>query len=465
MKKELSILLSIGLLNLVLFFGIFKLLQNETVYHSTLGQISQNYERTGEWNNYTIQKVSKPYTQWSNDNIKTWDASIYKCISERWYKIEDACYGQVRAAFFPLFPFLWKITGSSAIGISLINYFIFIVSIALLVVYLLNGSFKNKLIIFTVLITLPSTVIYYIPYTEALFLLTMTIAAIGLLKNRYGLYFAGFLLMAMVRPATVFVLLAILAIEMLGLFRNRQFKPFLKSSFLKAIPFLIGYSISFLIQTISSGTLTAMIEAQKHWAGEIQSIAGISDWSVEGFGLSVFAIFFVSIPALLFLFYSFVNIKNSKPFLLEKAEFTAEAYLFFISIAYLTGIFVFTLITSGGNLHSYFRFTLASPLFYIAILILLNHIQQIKIRNSILIFIGMSVLLFLFLNLTEYGGDRIQFSFAGMYLLVLAFLYLFTRKGLNKKTDSIALSVLILASLVWNTYLFNMYLSDGWIFT
>lgn len=465
MKKELSILISIGLINLVLFLGIFTLLQKDTIYKNSLGKISENYERSGDWNNYTIQKVARPYTWLTNDHLSTWDAAIYECISERWYKIEESCFGNVRGAFFPLFPFVWKITNSSAIGISLINYFIFILSIALLVIHLLRVSIREKAIIFAVLITLPSTVIYYIPYTEALFLLTMTIATIGLLKNKCWLYFAGFALMAMVRPATVFVLLAILTVELFQFLRNGQFKIFLRSCFSKGFPFLIGYGISFLIQTISSGTTTAMIDAQTYWAGENPPLSSITDWSFEGFGLNSFAIFFVSVPALLFLIYLVVNVKNNKGFLLKKAEFTPEAYLFYVSLAYLAGIFIFTFLTSGGNMHSYFRFTLATPLFYIAILIVLNHLHSIKLRHSLLIFTGSGVLLFLFLILTEYGGDRIQFSFAGMYLLVLTFLYLLTRKDFRKNADMLVLSFLIVASLVWNTYLFNMFLSDGWIFT
>ncbi len=465
MKKELYLFLSIGVLNLVLFFGIFKLLQNETIYRHSLGQISENYERTGDWNNYTIQKVAKPYTELTNENLSTWDAAIYKCINERWYKIEESCYGNVRGAFFPLFPFIWKITNSSPIGISLINYLIFIVSIALLVIYLSRVSFRNKLIIFMVLITLPTTVIYYIPYTEALFLLTMTIAVIGLLRNRYWLYFIGFLLMAIVRPATVFVLLAILFVELVIYLRKGHFMAFVKSSFLNSIPFLIGYGIAYLTQTISSGNPSTMLDAQSHWSGENPIIAGITDWSLEGFGMNSIAIFFVSIPALFFLIYLVFNIQSRKGFLFKKAEFTAEAKLFLISIAYLVGIFIFTFFTSGGNLHSYFRFTLASPLFYIAILILINYLQPIKIRNRLLTFGVLSLFLITFLSVTDYGGDRLQFSFVGMYLLLLAFLYLLTRKCFSKKMDVITLSVLVLASMVWNTYLFNMFLSDGWIFT
>jgi hypothetical protein len=465
MKKQFTLLFSIGILNLIIFFGLFKLFQNDQIYQNSIGRVSQNYERTGDWNNYEIKKVSKPYTELKNENLLQWDASIYSCISERMYLAEDECHGKVRAAFFPLFPLIWRLINTTPIGISIINYLIFITSVSLLVIYFLPGSDQRRLIIFSILITLPSTIIYYIPYTESLFLLTMTIAAIGIIKEKYWVYFLGFFLMAMIRPATIFVLTAFFIVETIMFLRIKKISLFFKNSLLYSIPFTLGYFISFLIQYLYSGSWTSFIDAQKYWPGGLQIIKGITDWSVEGFGMNTFSIFFITIPALIFLVHVFANTKSNNLFFSIKTNSFGTDYLFLISTTYLAGIFIFTLLTSGGNLHSFFRFTLTSPFFYLASLILINYSSNFKTKKFVLIFVILSFLLFLFLGLTSYGGNRFQFSFIGLYLLMLSLLYLGIKRTLPKPYHIIAFSIIITANIVWNTYLFNMYLCNGWIFT
>ncbi|MCA1764068.1 MAG: hypothetical protein ABR574_13260 [Cryomorphaceae bacterium] len=465
MKKQFAVLFGIGILNLVLFFGVFTLLQSDKIYQHTLGKISQNYERTGSWGNYEIKKVTKPYTALNNENLLRWDAVIYECLSNNMYTEGETCYGNVRAAFFPLFPVFWRLSGASPIGISLVNYLVFIASMAFLFIHLFRGKPRDRLPTFAVLITLPSAIIYYIPYTEAFFLLTMTIAAIGIIKEKYGVYVIGALLMATVRPATAFVLLAILAVELALLIRNKQMGLFFKRATIKAVPFLIGYLIVILIQYIYSGSWTAYLDAQKFWAGSIQGIKGISDWSVEGFGMNVFAIFFVAIPALLFAIYSLATFKSKEGVFSKMTSDRPALYLLMISVFYLAGIFVFTLITSGGNLHSFFRFTLASPFFYIAVLICLNELPRISSKLFAGVFVVFGAFLFLFLHFTAYGGEVMQFSFLGLFLSALAFLYLGIRKSLSKLPDGAACILIAAANIVWNTYLFNHFLSDGWIFT
>src|ERR1700761_8470463 len=113
----------ISILNLVLFSCIYSLLQNKTVYNYTLGKISNNYERFGDWRNPDIRPVQKPFAAISNSNFDNWDAAIYKCIKETMYA--DGCDYEVKGAFFPLFPVIWKISSLNSIGISILNYFIF----------------------------------------------------------------------------------------------------------------------------------------------------------------------------------------------------------------------------------------------------------------------------------------------------------------------------------------------------
>ncbi len=467
MVKNVLFLTGIGLINLILFLGIFTFLQNENNYNHTLGKFSYNYEKTGTWNNYEIKKVAKRYVEISNKNFENWDASIYECISKRMYSPESDCYGMVRGAFFPLFPILWKITAATPVGISLINYFLFVLSIALLVTTILKTSTFDKFIIYAVLIALPSTIVYHIPYTEALFLFTMTLAAIGILKNRYWLFFTGALLTEMIRPAASFVILAILFTEVLLLIKNGNFKLFVKKAFGMAIPFLLGCLIAIFMQYTYTSSWITLFEAQKHWYNGIHLFKTISDWSVEGFGLSSFSIFFVCIPSLVYIVFLFFRKNNPDA---EVNTFNFEngnkaGYLFLISIFYLTGIFIFALLTTGGSLHSFFRYTLSTPLFYIALLILLNGIYNKPIKLPLYYFIISLVLIALFLNLVKYGGDRISFSFFGLYLFILSSLFLIFRSKLPKPMQIISVILLVVFNIFWTTYMLNVFFCDGWIFT
>ena len=466
MLRQFTYLISIGILNLFLFTGVFKLLQNEKIYQNTLGLISSNYERKGSWGNYEIGKTSRAFLPIKNENFQTWDAAIYKCISEKMYSTDNDCQGNVRAAFFPLFPVLWKITHVSPIGISIINYFLFILSIALLVLFFLKTSLFNKMITYTILISLPSVIIFYIPYTEALFLFTMTVAAIGMLKKNYPIFFTGSFLMSMVRPATAFVLIAMAIVELMNLIKNKDYRAFIKEIILKSLPFLLGYACTLFIQYLYTGSWTAMLDAQKHWTSGLKLIKGISDWSVEGFGLSSFSIFFVCLPAVLFILLLIINWRKKAVrdyFLRIKARDTD--YLFLISVLYLAGIFAFTFLTSGGNLHSFSRFTLSSPFFYIMVLVLLNYLSEKPSKLFIIIFIILNVFLILFLNIVDYGGGRMQFALSGLYLSVVTSLFLLIKKLISQPLQVSVMFVLIILNTIWNTYLLNVFFSDGWVFT
>lgn len=465
MKKQILIYLSISILNLGLFLGVFTLLQNEKVYEKTLGRVSYNYERVGKWNSFKINNVKKPYTDITNHNLLWWDAPIYQCISERMYTKEEACYGKVRAAFFPLFPIIWKVTDSSAISISIINYFLFSAGLALLCLYFYNNSLFESSSVFALMLTFPTTIIFFIPYTEALFFFCMALTAIGLLKSNYPLYFIGALLTAMVRPAAVFILLAILTAELFIGLRHKNAKLYIKDSFLSGLPFGIGYSIAILIQFWTSGSWSALRDSHAYWSGGIQKIESIVDWSIEGFGMNVFSIIVVSIPAFVFCLYVALSLFAKSSVFLNTLKDNKTNYIFLVSMLYIAGILCFTLLTSGGNLHSYFRFTLSTPLFYLGALILLGFISKTRTRYHLLIFCTACVLLFLFMNNVPYGGSRITFSYVGMYLLILTTGFLLIRKYLNNAVQIAFTGGIIIANTIWTTYLLNAYLSNGWLFT
>jgi len=293
----------------------------------------------------------------------------------------------------------------------------------------------------------------------------MTIAVIGLLKVKYPLYFIGALLLAMVRPATIFVLLAIISSEIFFFLKKGDIKCSIKNIISKSLPFLIGYLIVLILQHLSSGSWTAFVDAQKYWTVGFQRIVNISDWSIEGFGMNTFSIFFIAIPAMVFLIYLGLRIKSKKQSMVKLIDKTKKNYLLLISLFYLAGILLFSVLTAGGNFHSLFRFIICSPLFFIVVLILISKISSIEAKLLALVFTTLFLLLFTYMSLVDYGGDRLQFSFVGLLMLVITSGYILFRPFLSIKLDLIALSLIVIINTIWNTYMLNMYLSNGWIFT
>ncbi len=460
-------LLLAGLLNLLVFLGIFYLLQNEWVYQNTLGKISSNYVRVKVDGDTQIQQIKKPYVDISTNKLQNWDADIYHCIKENMYSTEEGCYIKVKGAFFPLFPLIWKVSTLNSIGVSLLNYFLFVLSLSILVQLLCKGSSNEKLLIYSLLLVLPSTVIYYIPYTEALFLLTMTLAFTGYKKQKYWLFFLAAFAMSMLRPATLFILLSIICVEILFLISHRKPSLFLRNFLKNGLPFVLGYFVAILIQYASSGSLNTMSDAQKYWNGSIGLFTQITDWSAEGFGLNTFSVFFIAIPALYFVVHSIIKKKSFKEnYSKSNPEIEiAGSYFFLISVFYLAGIFVFILLSSGGNLHSFFRFTMTSPAFYIAALYILTHWTRERKSNRFALFMIPLSLLTIFLTQTEFGPGRFEFPFYGMYLSILAFLFILIQPYVKKPAQWLIAVPLIVLCIIWNTYLFNIFLCEGWIFT
>ena len=462
MQRELGVLLSMGLLCFLLFWGVFSALQNQTFFENTLGTVAHSYERTDTKMGFKISDNPTPYVAVTQEKYLMWDAEIFSFIRDRNYVFEKEFRGEVRSAFFPLFPFIWKTTGLSPRGVSALNYFIFILSMALLFACLKpKPSIKNKSKwpFFIALITLPTTIVYHIPYSESLFMLCMTVVVIGVLKEKYGMYFFGALLLAMVRPATVFVLISLLAIEAFRFVSKRDSNVLIKNSILRGAPFVLGYLLVFFIQWTTSGSWTSFFDAHLMWASGLPENTGITDWSVEGYGMNVFSIFLIAIPACVL---SGKIIWENRGNKMEKRD-----YVLLCSLLYISGILIFTILTSNGNIHSLFRFIMASPLFYIAAILLFYDFEKLKPTSIKLntIFIALCISMLAFVALVSYGGNVFQFKFLGMLLLMGYTFFAINYKRLHRPFRVVVFCALTLTSTVWNTYLLNMMFCNGWTFT
>jgi len=168
-----------GVIVLLLCFFSFKALQSNLIYHKAGKLLIKNYYHTPEG----IIKGEMPYLAFSNDEMLHWDAEIYDKIRRNGYNLQTAG-GDYIFAFFPLFPFLWKLSHLPPSGIALINYLLFITSVIILMNVMSKKKDGHKAADMAVWLSTPMLAVFLIPYTEGLFMLTSTIALYGLYRGR-----------------------------------------------------------------------------------------------------------------------------------------------------------------------------------------------------------------------------------------------------------------------------------------
>ncbi len=448
MKNNFIILASV-FLGLWLVYILF---QNEQIYNYSLRLITKN------WTNQNGERklVEKPFEKITNENLIQWDGVHYKFIKENRYNIAKAG-GDYIFAFFPFFPLLWDLTHLSPIGIVILNYILFSIGLLILTRAL---NFPDQLQLLLSL-SFPGLVCFLIPYTEATFMIASAIGIYGLLKNRYWVFFLGFTIASMTRPSITILFLSFFTVESILLMQHRKVGAYINSLAKNITPLVIGtLSVSIYQLYYHSNSLFKFAQVQSLWGKKLGIPHQIIDWSHEGFGMNIAVFSFVFIPTIL-LFY-----KISKKIIGEKegAEVDKTTYLILLSAIYMIGSTFYILLFQNGCLNGYFRYTQCTPFFFLLILLTFNYIKEQSFQKRVITFSILFGLGILNLTIIPYS-NRWNFSDTGFFIFSMAFLLW----ALQDKRDSliykVALTGLMIINLVWTSFLFNTYISNGWIFT
>ncbi|HEY3370938.1 MAG TPA: hypothetical protein VGK10_08830 [Prolixibacteraceae bacterium] len=467
-QLKIVILISVFLLGLIIFKG----LQNQTVFKYTLGVITFTNQHVGKPTDFVqdldIVKTERPYTTLNDSNFIHWDVGFYKYMKETGYGKENTWPGIGTYAFSPLFPFIWKLSHLPAPYMSILNYLMFAFSIVILSSLFLSSKDFSKtdiLCFFALALTLPSVFSFYIPYCESTFIFTMSIALWGLFKNKRWLFYLGMVLFALSRPSFMIVGLAFIATDLYFLILNKDKKSFLKELAWKLFPIITGMLITFYIQYLSSGSFFKMFEVHSlFWNHNFQIPTTITDWSLEGYGMSIFSIVCIVFPASILLFTKWLKHRKEKfsPSVSLFSSLTMKEYLFNFSIIYFIGNFLFVFLTQGGNLNGLHRYILVSPFFYIFMFMMASKLKTIDLKIQLRILIPMVIIGFLSLIHGPYQHGISYLDMGYFYLVVtMAYFIFFDRMKMPVKIRLLA--VLILLNTIWLTYLFNNFLNNSFI--
>ncbi|MGQ0827997.1 MAG: hypothetical protein ACT4ON_06345 [Bacteroidota bacterium] len=465
-----ELLIKISLI-IALFLGtflVYKMLQKPRIYNATLKNITHTYNRDAVLK-HVVWKVNEPYYYIDEKNSVRWDAKAYSGIRENYYNGDDSKY-----AFFPLFPLLWEFLHINAVYIGFFNYLLFGLSVLILSSIFfknLSNSVIERLCVFTISLTLPPVIIFYMPYADAIFIFTFALAVYGLIKNKYWLFFISILLFAMARPVFVIVGLSFVIIDLLYFIKHRNILHFVGELSLKLIPLLLGTGVVFFMFYLNSGSFTKYFEAiHTYWNVNFSIPKIITDWSIEGYGMSVFAIFFIVIPSLvLFLFYFLKYFREDKtnelPSIFKGNVDFIKTYLFNNSIVYFWGVFLFIIFFQAGALNGLSRYIIASPFFFIFLFVFYTELKKFKLSRVLFVFIALLAGSFILLTNQKELDPTINFNDSGFITLLLSFIYLFSLRFINDFLKVSSLLIVSLYNIIWITYLYNVYLCDGWIFT
>ncbi len=445
------------ILTFIFFWIIYLSLQNASIYNRTLGLFAENWK--SENNEKKLLPI--PYEHLENSKLIRWDVNHYKFIKDFGYNYKIAG-GEFIFAYYPLFPFIWKITGLSNIGVLFLNYFLFSISI-----FILTKLFcvHNKIYINLVLaLSLPSLIIFLIPYTEALFLMTITIGIYGFMKNKYWIYFIGFLMASMTRPCYIFLLMSFIGTEIYFFYYYKNTITLLKNLIYKITPLIIGtFLVSILQMAYGSNSIIKFIEVQKYWNHTLSIPHNLADWSQEGFAINLGIIFLIFIPILVILLQKFYI----QYFVIREIRgintYEKSNYLIILSMFYVIGLCLFIIFFQGGSLHNLFRYTICSPFFFVILFASYKYIEQISMNYRVFFILTFSLLSIFVLGLANYS-TMWNFSDFGIFILILTLFLWLLQDYLNQLVYKLLLYLNFTLNILWTSYLFNTYVSDGWIF-
>ena len=192
-------------------------------------------------------------------NLLNWDAKWYYLIMKRGYIFVPS--RTCNLAFFPLFPYIWKLTMLSPPLISLFNFIIFLISYYYLIK---RFSISLPFVLFT--LSFPSFIFFALPYSEATFFAFSLLIVVGFLEKNEKMLVLGFFVTSLIRSVSIVFIPAIIISEILS---KNLHKSSIKEKLIRVLPkvlaSLTGLLSSALIQGIQTGKWFYFFEIQQFW--------------------------------------------------------------------------------------------------------------------------------------------------------------------------------------------------------
>lgn len=282
--------------------------------------------------------VAKPLL--NEQAFLNWDTEHYASIRNQGYTF-------LTTAFFPLFPWLWRVLGVSAREMAAVNLGIFIGAFSLLSTWF-RWSWQELLLAASA----PMLCFMGLTYSEALFFLGGVAVLRGWQQQQLGWLGVGLLLCGLTRSAA-FVLVP--AVACTAYLTRSSWRQFLVQASVGIGASGAGLLLSVYAHFLDTGRWFVFFEAQRQiWNNRLRwPTLPLSSWGGDFSTRCEAVTLFFALAALLYLMQLILRRTTSQP-----AEKWAPLLFSLLYVAGVTGI---TVATKGGGLISLSRYVWATP--------------------------------------------------------------------------------------------------------
>lgn len=351
-------------------------------------------------------------TLFSESNFLNWDA-------EHYYFIKNNGYEGFRVAFFPFFPMLWRFSTLGVYGILFLNTSVYLIAFYFLIKSMILKNYETILYL-----SIPSSIFYFLPYSEAIFFACAVLLLIGIKKEKTILMLVGLLLCTIARPSFTILIPALIIMEYFG---NKSKKLVLRNSLLYILTTIIGIGLVGLIQYNETGEWFQFFAVQKGWGNYLQ----VPHFPLRSWGgnmivrLDGVCLLFGLTSGILLILYFF------KSRIFDSLKLPKEVLL---SLAFITGITASVLLFRSGSLFSLNRFVFASPF----IIVVVNYYVKCDFSFTVKqLTFALLILIFYWLSFASYVHIQAFLKFFAVSLYVLLFLGLKSNNRLINKFSAI----------------------------
>ncbi len=193
----------------------------------------------------------------NQEGLLKWDANFYSSIKDFGYiyKEGEAC----NSGFFPLFAYFWKLSSLDALGVSILNGIIYLISLAFLCRLL-----KSDAVLVGLFMSLPFMFFMYVPLSESLFFLFGTCILYGVVKENNKYIFIGLFLASLTKSSSLFFIPALVGMTLMSNSRKAVMDVAIWRHQLKwyILPVLLAVITVGFIQYAQTGRFFAYYEIQ-----------------------------------------------------------------------------------------------------------------------------------------------------------------------------------------------------------
>jgi hypothetical protein len=366
--------------------------------------------------------------------VLTEDVMLY-FDSVHYFNIRENGYAaSFETAFFPLFPYVWKISGLSLNGISIFNGLLYSTTVSMV-----GYSLRLSVLQYLAVLALPSTLFFFIPYSEAVYYACGTLLLLGVQRKNVALQLLGLFISCFARP-TLPVISG--AFVLYHFFSGRKMM-----AVYGVMVAVLGTLAAFTVHWSFTGNLFSYFSAFKTWDYNFkfpllpfQSHGGNAIKQYDSYAL---LLGILSLALALRSLFGRLTLRDEEKF----------------GLFYISGFTLLILgLLRGGDISSLNRFLFCSPFFVVSLMALEQHIIVEKgWRSFLLLWAGFTTFSLLF---SSYVHIEVMLRYTAGAMMLASYLTLGNWRPWGVRISSI---LFILTLTCTQIFMMIRFLSSEWV--